>query len=113
MSPPSSPINRLGPFDGKGARETPIHKQDQIRRIVSCAGDEQAVKLQEMRRGRQSLGGGIVEGFVSRDIDTQLSQARDVGEPEAVFAPRGQFMNFVLQAAGPDRFEREPVSDLG
>ena len=81
--------------------------------MVARARHQQPVELQEMSRRRQSLRRGIIEGLVSRDVDAKRSQARNAGKLESALAPRGQFMNFVLKAAGPHRLEREPIPDLG
>jgi hypothetical protein len=111
--PPSRPVHRIGPLDLKRHGGVAVHENDEVRRSMAGAGNEQTVKFQEMRGCRESLGRMVIERFIAGDVHAVSREANEVRQVQRALGFSGDFMNFMLHAAWPNRFEREPEPNLG
>jgi hypothetical protein len=93
-------------------RTQPLQKDDEVEFLGPRARDDQPVKFEEMRSGRNSLRGRVVERRVTTRVDPQRLQRSDIRETEGVLGLCGDTMEIVLGSAWPNRFQGKAESDL-
>src|SRR5271166_3364296 len=90
-----------------------LRKDDKVWAVETSARYDQAVELKKVRCRGNRLGRLIFEGVIASDLDPEGSQALEVGEPECPLCLHLEQVHLMLEAAGPDWFQRKPISDLG
>src|SRR5262249_37291319 len=110
--PPGRPIDAAGAYQLWGRLE-PVQEGDQVLRGKSCARYDKRVEFQEMRRRCDRLRCRVVEACKSGGIDSEFFQLLQSLEFENALGPDFQSVNLVLNAAWPNRLQRQAVSNLG
>ena len=80
--------------------------------METSAGYHQAVELEKIGCSCDRLSRLIFEGVIARDLDSKRCQALEVDEFECPVCFDFDQVQLVLDAARPDRLQRESVADL-
>src|SRR5712691_11036213 len=80
--------------------------------METSAGYHQAVQLEKVGRSSDRLSRLIFEGVIARGLNAKGCQAIEVGEFECTLCFDFDQVHLVLDAARPDRLQREPIADL-
>lgn len=111
-STPVRPVDNFRCTDLKTWRGAAVHEYHQVLAVVSSARDEQSIKLHEVRGGRQRLAGTILKTGIARRLNAERIESGQVSKAQRTLSRRRNSVNFVRDAAWPNRFESKPEADL-
>src|SRR5206468_2378894 len=77
------------------------------------AGHDEAIEFKKISCRGDRLRRLIFEGVISPDLDSEGCQILEVGEFQRALCLDCDQVQLMLDAARPDRLQREPISDLG